>query len=1060
VSEGARFVGRTVELARLESAAATLHEGRGAFVVITGEPGIGKTALASSFAERVRCRGVRVLWGRAWEWGGAPPFWPWRQVVRGLDGAPNRESLSGPDAFEGPESVSALDIGFADVNCEDGRFAVFDNVTERLRRAAEGDALAVILEDLHAADVASLLLLRFMVEQLRDAAVLLIATWRTVDSCAPAEVTAAMAEMSRVAHSIDLSGLETEDIAELMRKGDAPCSLAAAATLHDRTGGNPLLLNALLESGSAFEADGVLPRRVSAGVERRIARLPAPARAVLSAASVVGCGVGAPFLVKVCERPLDDVLEQLRGLHAEGILVEKPGVSADYEFCHGLFREVVYAALAPGERLKLHRAAGLALEELYASDPEAHLAELARHFLAVAPDAERGVMYATRAGEHALRSFAYEDAALHFTRGIAALESLSANSAELAALCLKLADAQAAAGLTAAARETYARARHAARDAGASELSAEIAIGRAKIAGFGRANDESVEWLEQSLATIRAPALRVRLIGALMSLIWTRLNYVAGLERELLALAEGSADPRLRAEALAAGLVLSWVPERARFVEQHARATELYTIAQNLDDDELRLEACRGYFMTSMIAGDIEQAKLVLDAYERLAERLARPQLRFNVLLRRIMFAFMEGHFAEAERLLPLAERAGQRAGDPQADYLVPGLLHQRDRAFNDHAGLTETLERFQARVGNDVPPVMRAAIAARTYAQLGRCEEARRRLDTYFDLAARVTWAGGPMAVSSAAWAVWHLGDAERARVLLPLLAPCEGLVLMGGAVEFMGTGTLCLGLAEASAGEHEMARQHLEKAIVELDRLGARPYAAQARSALAVLLVSSDPTRAQELRNDAAVLAEAVGGIWLPLAGAAERRDRSAPSEGTFVAEGDYYTIRLGGEVARIRRSKGLLFIEHLLKSEGTEVHVLELTGAAVVDGQHAPLLDERAKAAYRLRRAALQTELSEAEQFADSARALRVREELEALQAELCRATGLGGRNRTNGVAERARARVTLAIRRAIRGLEATNPSLAAHFVSAIATGTFCSYRPEPRARVAWQFATAAE
>jgi hypothetical protein len=134
---------------------------------------------------------------------------------------------------------------------------------------------------------------------------------------------------------------------------------------------------------------------------------------------------------------------------------------------------------------------------------------------------------------------------------------------------------------------------------------------------------------------------------------------------------------------------------------------------------------------------------------------------------------------------------------------------------------------------------------------------------------------------------------------------------------------------------------------------------------------------------------------------------------------------------------------------------VHVLDLAGAALDDRGGEPLLDERARTAYRERALGLRDQLDEAERFGDAGRAARAREELDQVAAELARATGLGGRIRTSGTAERARASVTLAIRRAIKALEPVHPALAAHLAAAITTGAFCIYRPEPRARVTWHF-----
>jgi hypothetical protein len=242
-----------------------------------------------------------------------------------------------------------------------------------------------------------------------------------------------------------------------------------------------------------------------------------------------------------------------------------------------------------------------------------------------------------------------------------------------------------------------------------------------------------------------------------------------------------------------------------------------------------------------------------------------------------------------------------------------------------------------------------------------------------------------------------------------------------------------LHLGLVSAVAGQTQRATAHLTQAIAALDRMGARPLAEQARNALQGLDGTPSSTRAPFAPS--ARPAEAVRGV--------------------FSADGDFYRVGIDGKLARIRSSKGLGWIELLLRREGSEVHVLDLAGSALDDrGSAEPVLDARAKAEYRARLGTLRAEIDDADSAGDLGRAARAREELEALTAALSQALGLGGRDRPSGSAERARARVTLAIRRAIKSLESVHPPLGAHLAAAISTGAFCVYRPDPRARVLWE------
>jgi hypothetical protein len=201
---------------------------------------------------------------------------------------------------------------------------------------------------------------------------------------------------------------------------------------------------------------------------------------------------------------------------------------------------------------------------------------------------------------------------------------------------------------------------------------------------------------------------------------------------------------------------------------------------------------------------------------------------------------------------------------------------------------------------------------------------------------------------------------------------------------------------------------------------------------------------------------------------------QEPAPPPEARFVREGEFWTIAYEGTTMRLRDLKGLQYLAVLLASPGRELHVLELVacdGAPAAqdrdalreDGLQAarpadlgPLMDARAKEAYRSRIEDLRGELEEARSFNDEERAAAVEEELDALVGEIARATGLGGRSRTASAspAERARVNVTKAIRTAIKLTERESPALAEHLRASVRTGRFCSYAPPGQAPPRWQ------
>ena len=169
VSRGV-FVGREHEIAELGAALDDAFAGRGALVLLVGEPGIGKSRLAEELVRQARSRGARVLVGRCWEAGGAPAYWPWVQSLRAHIEQSDRDALRaelGGGAAEVAQIIPEVrdllpDLAEPSLEEEGARFRLFDAVARFLRNVASKDPLVLVLDDLHAADEPSLLMLRFL----------------------------------------------------------------------------------------------------------------------------------------------------------------------------------------------------------------------------------------------------------------------------------------------------------------------------------------------------------------------------------------------------------------------------------------------------------------------------------------------------------------------------------------------------------------------------------------------------------------------------------------------------------------------------------------------------------------------------------------------------------------------------------------------------------------------------------------------------------------------------------------------------------------------------------
>jgi predicted ATPase len=176
--------GREDALERSRGALERAAGGSGGLLLFTGEPGIGKSKLAEHVAAEAQGRGWAVAWGRCWEAGGAPAYWPWLQAFRslGLPEAPFTDAAPG------------LAAGAAEL-----RFAAFDGTVRRLHELARQQPLLLVLDDLHAADAPSLLLLLQLARDLRRAPLLVVGAYRDAELRLNPELAALLGKLTREA---------------------------------------------------------------------------------------------------------------------------------------------------------------------------------------------------------------------------------------------------------------------------------------------------------------------------------------------------------------------------------------------------------------------------------------------------------------------------------------------------------------------------------------------------------------------------------------------------------------------------------------------------------------------------------------------------------------------------------------------------------------------------------------------------------------------------------------------------------------------------------------------
>src|SRR5215472_13852810 len=524
------FVGRSRELAALSAALRQAATGDARVSLVAGEPGIGKTELARAFARAAGNDGALVLWGSAWEDGGAPPYWPWVQVLRSYGRQAGAEALAeaaGPQAAVLGQLLPELGTAPAPAGPASGaRFALFEAVCAVLDRASRSAPLAVILDDLHAAGRPSALLLRFAAAA-RLSRVLLLATYRTAEAAMDPDVSDVIAALESVSPPLVLAGLSADDV-RLMLPG---AGAGVLAVVQRRGEGNPLFVSQvarLLGHGAATIEEVPVPAGIRQAVRRQVARLghtgtesgdgtPAAAE-VLATAAAIGPGIDPALVASVLGAAPGPVSRLCDDATAIGLLGPGQDVGEVYRFRHALISETLYAELTPQSRAQAHRRIA---EVLQNTAGRSH-AELAYHFLRAAPAsadaAAQAVRHSRLAGQEALSALAYEEAAGHFRHALdVQRRAAQATAASRAELLLSLAEALTKTGPDPAAARVIDEAVRLARHAGEPRLLAAAALLNAQHLDFNAPADTAAALLGEAAAALDPAdhALRARTLARL-----------------------------------------------------------------------------------------------------------------------------------------------------------------------------------------------------------------------------------------------------------------------------------------------------------------------------------------------------------------------------------------------------------------------------------------------------------------------------------------------------------------------------------------------------------------
>ncbi|OQS12853.1 transcriptional regulator [Nocardia donostiensis] len=689
------FVGRESELAAMVAAAEEAVRDGVRVALVTGEAGLGKSMLLEQLGARLGQQGWLVAAGRCPDVDSAPPAWAWVEVLRTV-----AESVP-PGEFADDLSPLLSDSVTVNGDAAAGRFRLRQAVWSWLAATAADRPVAVVLDDLHGADAATLELLGGGVDT--RAPILIVAAYRAEES---ERLTATLAALARTAPlRLDLPGLDRDAVAELVR-AECEADDSTVTGIAERTGGNPFYVREtarLLNGEGALIALSEVPEGVRDVLRRRFARLPESGVSVLRLAAVAGRESLVEVLMRAADTDEDGVLDALDAGVIAGLL-DEPGPGR-VRFVHTLVRDTLMTDVSRVRITRMHARIAAALEG------SGDVAALAHHYARAG--SPKAVGYCVRAAELAEARYAHDVAAALLTDAV----TNSSDPDERVGLLGRLLRAQVRAGAFAAARHTREQ---------AVEYAESIRREDLMIAAF-TAWTEPTPWQARTYGTVDhpivdrlnrllertdlAPDVRSHLLIAYAhELVGEDDPTVMAAAREALDL---TTSPHFRAAAL---LVLARESGR----EEYSR--ELVEIGVEHDLPVYRMTGLLNQAANAATANDPATMRRVTGEALDLARAYRMPEAIGAAEIALATLVLIEGRFAAAERLYVEATERMERAGSVHAAgflRLALAAIWINDGTLGDHV---DDVRAFHQALGPMVTDLLTLALHA-----AGRGDEAHR---------------------------------------------------------------------------------------------------------------------------------------------------------------------------------------------------------------------------------------------------------------------------------------------------------------------------------------------
>jgi DNA-binding winged helix-turn-helix (wHTH) protein len=674
------FIGRKAETLRLEQALRRLEQREAGFLLVCGEAGIGKTRLLERAVEKAP-HSIEVHWARCSAIEGAPAFQVWHDCFRSIIKARSVKLVR--RAFEdAPSGVRRLLLGLDRWQPHDQlgwdspseRFRTFDAIVRGLNRLADQQPLALVLDDLHAADLVSLLLLEFLVQQQVAPLLLLGAVREATLSGDPPRASALARIRAACPEEIALPGFDCDEVEQFLRQRYDETDDSLAQPLFARTGGNPFFLSVLTAGQDLRRVrEAPLPAAIREATSQRLRALPHECTSLLRVAAVCGQSFDGLLVARAAALPVERCLELLQQATAGRIIAATS--SSQYRFIHDLMREVLYEELAAMDRPRIHLAVARALQNQQSYQDARHAAVLAHHFRAAAScgGASSAVDLSIRAGAYALRNFAYEEAIEHFAEASRLLPlSPEADQTTECAVLLDLGLAQISAGRRQAGQSTLLLAAQKARVLGSAPELASVALNLAPglfAIETGVYDPALVSLLREALelAGHSDPKLRALLLARLAVAMYWSDTFAERLalcdEAEALSERIGSDD--VKAKVSVARLYALLRP--SNLDERRALSDRAIDLCQRAGDRDGLLLTRLQRAAIALEFGDLAGQSYEAAAFRTLAHETQQPQALWIVSAQSACRMLMQGQLEQVEQLAGACLVAGQRVQDHNA---------------------------------------------------------------------------------------------------------------------------------------------------------------------------------------------------------------------------------------------------------------------------------------------------------------------------------------------------------------------------------------------------------